>query len=109
SDGGILNNFPVEPLLGLCDVIVGVCTTSLRAVHRDELTSALSVVQRALEVGIYHNSKAKFHACDVVIQPPGLAAYGAFDTKHAHEICEIGYQAARAHLDAIEQTLAAVV
>ncbi|MCP4663040.1 MAG: patatin-like phospholipase family protein, partial [bacterium] len=47
SDGGILNNFPVEPLLGLCDVIVGVCTTSLRAVHRDELTSALSVVQRA--------------------------------------------------------------
>lgn len=104
-DGGILNNFPVEPLQGLCDVIVGVYATTFKVLRREDMTSTLAVLQRALDVAIYYNSKARFHACDVLITPRGLDTYGTFDTKHLAEICEVGYRAARERIEAIEQAL----
>ena len=107
-DGGILNNFPVEPLLGTCDVIVGCYATSIRPIHREELTSSLSVLERSLEVGIYYNSRSKFHSCDVMIQPPGLASFGTFETRHLEEIADIGYQAALKQIGEIEDALASV-
>lgn len=107
-DGGILNNFPVEPLAGLCDVIVGVYATSFKVLRREDMTSTLAVLQRALDVAIYSNSKARFHACNVLITPGGLEPYGTFDTKHFSEICEAGYRAAGDRIEAIEQALAAV-
>ena len=73
ADGGILDNFPVEPLLGLCDVILGVYASPLRAVEAPELSSTLAVSQRAFEIGMFHNSRRKFHHCDLVLSPPALA------------------------------------
>ena len=49
---------------------------------------------RALEVGMYYNSRRKFHHCDLLICPEELANYGPFDTRHYSEILEIGYRAA---------------
>ncbi len=36
SDGGIIDNFPVEPLLGLCDAIAGVYASPMRTVDRSD-------------------------------------------------------------------------
>ena len=109
SDGGVLNNFPVEPLKGLCDVIVGVYASPLKSVHRSDLGGLLAVAQRAMDVGFFHVSKAKFHECDVMIFPEGLRDYGAFDTRYLREICDLGYRAACEHVEAIERALAAIV
>lgn len=109
ADGGVLNNFPVEPLKGLCDVIVGVYASPLKAVHQDDLTSSLAVLQRALEVGIYNHSKTKFHVCDVMLCPQELYEHSTFSNKHVREIYEIGYRAALERLDAIEEALAAII
>ncbi len=109
SDGGILNNFPVEPLKGLCDVILGVYASPLKAVDQSDLKGLLAVAHRAMEVASYFSSKSKFHECDVLICPEGLNEYTALDTRHVREIYEIGYRAAREHMDCLAGALEAIV
>jgi NTE family protein len=101
SDGGITNNFPVEPLLGLCDAILGVYASPLRRIDEKALTSSLAVSQRALEIGMFHKSELKFELCDLVLCPEALSDYGTFDSRHFPEIVEVGYRAARERMDEI--------
>ena len=104
-DGGIVNNFPVEPLFGLCDAIVGVHATPLSALCERDLNSTFAVTQRALEIGMFHASKRKFHHADLVFSPAALSKYDTFDTRRHAEIVEIGYQAALEQVDAIRALL----
>ena len=92
-DGGILDNFPVESIRMLCDVLIGVYASPLRRVERSTLKTSLNISQRAIEVGMFHSSKRKFHDCDVIICPDELSHYGLFDAKHLREIFGIGYRA----------------
>ncbi len=104
-DGGIVNNFPVEPLFGLCDAILGVHATPLSAPSEGDLNSTFAVSQRALEIGMFHASRRKFHHADLVISPAGLSRFSTFDTRRHAEIVEIGYQAALEQMDAIRALL----
>jgi NTE family protein len=94
SDGGITNNFPVEPLLGLCDISIGVYASPLRRIDAKDLNSSLAVSQRALEVGMFHKSELKFELCDLVLCPEEMTRFGNFDTKRLADILEVGYRAA---------------
>ncbi|RKR81684.1 NTE family protein [Mucilaginibacter gracilis] len=89
-DGGILNNFPVEPLVGNCDFIIGSSCNHLPVVT--EITSFGKMIDRAAMIAI--NSSLNTHKilCDVVIEPHGLGDYGIFDTDAAEEIYMIGYE-----------------
>ena len=106
SDGAIVNNFPVELLEGQCRSLIGVHVSPLRQVERSDLNNSLSILQRALEVGIFVKSAAKFGRCDIVLCPEGLTRFGAFDTKRFDEVEEIGYAGASASMEAIEAALA---
>lgn len=99
SDGGITNNFPVEPLLGQCDVIVGVYASPMRHIDERDLRNWLSVSQRAFEIGMYYSSRRKFHHCQLIFCPEELSRFGTFDTKHFREIMQIGYRAAEEEMD----------
>lgn len=103
SDGGIVDNFPVEPLIGHCDAILGVYVGPLRRIEGRMLKSAFAVSQRAFEIGMYYSSKRKFHRCDLVLAPPELSRYGTFDTKLMPEIMEVGYRAARERMKEIRR------
>jgi len=107
-DGGVLNNFPVEPLRGRCDVVVGHYASPLRSVRQADLSGFLAVSERALEVGMYFNSKQKFHECDVMLTCPPLTAFGLFDTRHHREIFELGRQMTLDGIDSIKRALDAV-
>jgi NTE family protein len=107
SDGGIVNNFPVEPLKVRCEAVIGVYASPLRTVRRADLKTSLAVSQRAFDVGMYFQSRAKFHECDVLLYPDGLSRYGTFDTKHLREIHDIGYASTLERIDSIRETLAA--
>jgi len=101
SDGGITNNFPVEPLLGHCDLILGVYATPLRRIQEKDLRSSLSVSMRAFEIGMYYSSKRKFHQCDLLLCPTELSRFGTFDAKHFEEIMRVGYRTASEQMDSI--------
>jgi NTE family protein len=107
SDGGILNNFPVEPLKVLCDSIIGVYASPLRTTHHSDLKSFLSVSYRAFEVGMYFASRRKFHDCDVLLCPEELTRFGVFDTKAMDEIFEVGYRTTIDRMESIEKILEA--
>ena len=102
ADGGIINNFPVEPLVGLCDSILGVHASSLSTLAESDLSSTFAVTQRAIEIGMYHAAKRKFHHADLVLALPGLTKFAVFDTRRHAEIAEIGYRAALDRMDAIQ-------
>ncbi len=95
SDGGIVDNFPIDTLIGHCDSILGVYVSPLRRVEIEDFTSSLAVSQRAFEIGMYNAAKPKFHRCDLLLCPGELRGYGTFDTKHFREIQRIGYRAAQ--------------
>ena len=101
SDGGIIDNFPEDPLCGLCETILGVYASPLRRRDQSDLKNSLAVSMRALEVGMFYNSRRKFHQCDLLISPQELSGYGNFDTRHYAEILEIGYRAARERMHEI--------
>ena len=107
-DGGVINNFPVEPLRGRCDVVVGHYASPLRVVKQGDLGGVLAVSERALEVGMYYASEQKFHECDVMLKCPQLNEYGLFDTKHHLQIFELGRNAALDAMDSIQRALDAV-
>lgn len=107
-DGGVLNNFPIEPLRGRCDVVVGHYASPLRTVNHHDLNGVLAVSERALEVGMHFSSKQKFHECDVMVSCPDLSAYGIFDTKHHREIFEAGRKATLAAIESVERALGRV-
>lgn len=103
SDGGITNNFPVEPLLAPCDRIIGVFVNPLKQVTANELRSSFAVLERAFSMDRSSRSIQKFADCDLVISPESLAAFGTFSTKHVDEIFRIGYEAALRKLEEYER------
>jgi NTE family protein len=93
-DGGVLDNFPVEPLAGGCELILGVYASPLREVAVGSFGNSLAVTQRALEISRFDAARRKFPQAAMVICPPELGRYGTFDIKRHPEIAEIGYRAA---------------
>jgi len=89
-DGGILNNFPVEPLVGNCDLIIGSSCNHLAPVT--EIHSFGQMVDRAAMLAINSSLETHKQLCDVVIEPHGLGSYGIFDTSKAEYIYMIGYE-----------------
>jgi NTE family protein len=106
ADGSIVNNFPVEPVKGLCDVVLGSYVGPLEELERGDLDSSLEVLNRALDIGIHFAARRKFFDCEVLLSPPELARYGALETRNIPAIYRIGYEYAQARLDALEAALA---
>jgi NTE family protein len=104
SDGGVIDNFPVQLLDGCCDVVLGVHVSPIRAVTDAELGNSYAVLERILEVGMFSKSLAKFEQCDVVIRPDDLG-YGMFDTNHYRETEAAGHRAAISRMDEIRRLL----
>lgn len=101
-DGGILNNFPVEPLLSSCNQIIGSYVNPLKKVEISELKHSYQVVDRAYRVKAAAESRAKFVHCDILFSPSQLSDYGTFDMKAHDTIFEIGFTHAMETLESIK-------
>ncbi len=89
-DGGVLNNFPIEPLLGKCDFIIGSSCNHLRAV--DKVTGIVNLMARAGTMSINHDMERKATFCDALIEPKGLGEINTFDMKQAETIYWLAYE-----------------
>jgi NTE family protein len=94
-DGGILNNLPVEPLLGQHDFLVGVHSN---AVTDLKVSSLREVMERTFLLAINANIETRKKSCHLFLEPPKMAAFKVFDVAKAHEIFEVGYEYALATL-----------
>jgi NTE family protein len=103
TDGGALNNFPVEPLAGECELIIGSNVHPFKDLQPSDIKNTLSVMERLFHLSIHHHTIHKYHLCNVVVAPD-LASFGTFDRGHFDEMFELGYKAAhekRAELAAL--------
>jgi NTE family protein len=98
ADGGILNNFPVEPLLGQCKQIIGVFCNPVPQIKSEQMNTSLQVLERAFHMGMAQTSLKKFELCDLVISPSKLSEFSTFSINHIQEVHDIGYEAAKENL-----------
>ncbi|WP_067146263.1 patatin-like phospholipase family protein [Pseudotamlana agarivorans] len=97
-DGGVTNNFPIEPILTPCDTIIGVFLNSLLETSIEALSNTKAVIDRAYRISRVNASEAKFKACDVFIAPSELGKHDVFSKTHAEDIFQMGYEEAKLKL-----------
>lgn len=98
-DGGILNNFPVEPLEGNCDIIIGSHVNRLGEPLPAAITlRKMHILEKCFHMAIAGGVYEKAPRCSLFLDPPELARYGMFDVRHAGEIFEIGYRHCMLHI-----------
>lgn len=95
ADGGITNNFPVEPLIGSCDKLIGVFSNPLRKIKQHDLSTSMAIMDRAIAIGMDSMSTRKFSNCDLVICPEELNKLGTFSMNSLEKAYNIGYETAR--------------
>ena len=92
-DGGIMDNFPVEPLADTCDFIIGVNVDPHRSIPQEDLKSMRDIVERVMDLRFKGDAEEKARQCDVIIYPPRIDLYRTFDTGAMLEIFQLGYEA----------------
>ena len=95
-DGGVLNNLPVEPLIGACDYIIGVNCNHLS--EEQNVTNIKRMIERTVIMSMNYNVYSRKNICDFFIEPEGLAKFGVFDLRKAKEIFQAGYEAAKNYI-----------
>lgn len=96
-DGGVLDNFPVQPLVGKCERIIGSFLGCPGPVDRKAINSKIKITSRANELLMYAASSLKFPMTDLTMEHP-LSSYSYFDQKQMEEIYQVGYDFCRKEL-----------
>ena len=95
-DGGVLDNFPVTPLTGKCNKLVGI---SLNPIHPEEdFGNLFRIAERTFRLSVSSNISPKIDLCDMVFEPDELGSYGLLDTSRGKEVFELGYRVASEQL-----------
>ncbi len=89
ADGGLMNNLPVEPLLSLEGLKVGVDVNPVGEVS--EIRSIIGVVVRSFFLAVRSNVGARKELCDAVVEPD-LLRFSPLDVGKAEDIFRAGYE-----------------
>ncbi len=100
-DGGVLDNFPVEPIRKDCDFIIGSSCNHLPTVTT--ISNFRRLFERAAIMSINSDMENKCQYLDVLIEPEGMGATSVFDVKKTEEIYWLSYNAALMKLKSDEK------
>lgn len=89
-DGGVTNNFPVEPLKDICNEIIGVNVNPTGSFEVNEGIGKLAM--HAFHLSIASGLDEKRKILKYFIEPAELKNYTYYDIKRGKEIYDIGYQ-----------------
>lgn len=89
-DGGVLNNLPVEPLEGICEVVIGANCNHLP--EDSNINNMKKMIERSVIMSMNYNVYSRISKCDYFIESPGLGKYGVFDIKKAPDLFRAGYE-----------------
>ncbi len=92
-DGGLKNNVPIKPLIGLCDVIIAVDIMPVESLKK--IKGMQEVATRTFQLGIKSYTEAEKDACALLIELDNLSHYHLLDAGKADAIYQIGYEAAK--------------
>jgi NTE family protein len=93
TDGAVFDNFPVKPLKGDCERIIGI--NIMPHSPTANLKGILSTGMRAFQLTMNEADRAKWEECDLLVSPQGLAEHGYLRHKKGMEMYTLGYEAAK--------------
>ncbi|KAA3634850.1 MAG: phospholipase [Bacteroidetes bacterium] len=105
ADGGILNNFPVEPLQENCDKIIGSYVSPIKPLGKKDLRSTTQISSRSMSLVLYEAVRQKYHLCDVVLEIEELETINLLNQRQIKEAYEIGYRKAEREMPLILKKL----
>lgn len=91
ADGGIMNNFPLEPIQNKVDFIIGSNVSIVGEVQRNELKNSIQLTSRVTGLMIYSINRKKLDDCDLLVSPKELEKIGVLDRKGIEKAYVIGY------------------
>jgi len=89
-DGGVLNNFPVEPLEDKCNFIIGVHVNPFG--YLEDFNGIMSVAERSFHLAFSTHIEKRINKCDIFIEPDGLQKFRLLDVAKINEIFQVGYK-----------------
>jgi NTE family protein len=99
ADGGIMNNFPLEPLTDRADCIIGCYTSGMKEIGKGVLKNPLQLADRTNRLMLHANSREKLCATDILFRPKDLEYIKVLDKKGIDKALLIGYDHASRYLD----------
>ncbi|MGC1517021.1 MAG: patatin-like phospholipase family protein [Maribacter sp.] len=94
ADGGIMNNFPSEPVLKRVDYVIGSNVSLVSTLDKKYLNNSFQLTARVTGLMIYAINREKINNCHLVIEPQELEHIGILDRKGIEKAYAIGYEAA---------------
>lgn len=101
-DGGIVNNFPVEPLVDNCEKIIGINVNPLG--REDNIDSLKKIAIRSFHLTMRNHARSRKDKCDLYIEPEEVQHYGVMDLSSARAVFDLGYKKATEALKTWEAT-----
>jgi len=91
-DGGVVDNFPVNPIRERCKKLIGVAVNPIG--EETGKISIISISVRALHLAMASEVKHNKNLVDIFIEPMKLKDYSLLDVKAGSEMYRIGYERA---------------
>lgn len=89
-DGGLMDNLPIAPLEDRCDEIIAVSISPIQEI--EGLSGLIDVATRTFQLSVNNQLNGLRDACDVFIEPKGLANYSLLDADNAQALFDLGYK-----------------
>ncbi len=89
-DGGVMNNFPVEPLENKCNFLIGIHVNPHG--YMEEFGNIISIAERSFHLSFSTHLGKKTRKCDIFIEPHELIKYKLMDITKIVEIYRLGYK-----------------
>ena len=105
-DGAVLNNLPIEPLLGKVDILIGVnCNPFL---PNKPVKGTREVMEKSIMLAIRSKTQERLQQCQIRIEPVEVGKFDVYDLRKAQEIFRIGYNHIKKSKEISDQIIRAV-
>ncbi|MFP4488000.1 MAG: patatin-like phospholipase family protein, partial [Bacteroidales bacterium] len=93
SDGGLLDNVPVEPLQDICRKIIAVNISPIQ--KTDRVKNMIQIAARTFHLSVNSTINGLEERCDLIIEPKELSEFDILDASRAEEAYRVGYDYCR--------------
>lgn len=99
ADGGIMNNFPIEPVKKNADFTIGSNVSIVSDLEKKDLKNSIQLTSRVSSLMIYAINKKKQESCDMLLEYKQLESIGVLDRTGLEKAYNIGYDQASQQLE----------
>jgi NTE family protein len=96
-DGGLMNNFPIDPFLETNHAILGCDVNFLN--YAENLNGFMKYVERNIRMALFQNVRIRERYCDYLLEPEKTGEITSFNFKNPRKLFEIGKDYTHNHMD----------